>query len=202
MRRDILYHDRYHLISFLLLAVVGSEGLFQIFGQGAGKAVLALAMVVCFFLPGEYYSLEPSQTVPDATPSLFSQLVTGSENVLIVDPEFDKTLFMWVQKNTAPDAVIATIMVNPYHYQRRFLQLLPVAQDQIDLQLPAVKLLAELRAHGANYIHLSSSTGFNPFMAPIIDPWLRTLREIPQLPGVHLVATFTGPPSEAIYRID
>lgn len=97
-----------------------------------------------------------------------------------------------------PDAVIATTVIDPYLLQRPFLQMLPVSENVIDLSLPPDQLRIKLLDHGATHLHLTQYSGLNPWMVPVVDKWLKSLREIPALPSTRQLLVLNYPTSKGL----
>jgi hypothetical protein len=103
-----------------------------------------------------------------------------------------------------PNAVLATTVIDPYLLQRPFLQMLPVSENVIDLSSPPAQLREEMVLRGATHLHLTEYSGLNIWMKPMVDQWLRTLREIPTLSGVHRLIWLnypSGKGTQAFYEL-
>ena len=212
----VLFHDRYHMLSYLCLALAGFAGWVLAFGPVLRRARPALApsLLLLGAAAIEIHQLRHGYrlyfpTPPDyrstavKIPSLLDQLVTLKDDFRR-EPgtQYGPTLY-WMAKNLPSDAVVAGTAISPYGAGRRYLQILPVSQDQIDLTLPPETILARLRALGVTHLHLTLYTGLPQWCVPEMWKWLQTTGQIPGLPGVRQLRSQTheGEEIEAVFDI-
>ncbi len=210
-RSDVFWHDRYHLISFLALALIGLLAVRALFPKlspaivvcacGAATLVQFVSPVVQGIPTGANNKGVEYIRLPSMVSRMFDQLQTFQET-----PGASRfsVAFDWIAKELPSDAVIATTVVDPFYLRHHYIELLPLSQQQIDLSAPSETILAELRERGVTHLHLVGQSGFNVWMMEIISRWLINVRKIPDLPGVIKLASFMGGGGhgrEDIYRI-
>lgn len=196
-RLDVLYNDRYNAVIYVLCALSATWCLFAVAGRFAGfrksggrlaSALIVVIAAIGLVQDGKTKDMEPDGTISETVvPSLlrqawlqFKAMRGGPE------PPTDK-LTSYIQRHVPKDAIVATTNVAPYPLQRRFFQMLPMAQTEIDLTQPPEVIETELRQHGACYLHVPSSSNFNPWMNLEIERWLKSLRQVCHLPDAQML---------------
>lgn len=208
---DVLWHDRYHIISYLALALVGLlavQPLFYKIGPAIAVCVCAAAVSFQFIAPvvqrfpvGAHNERIERVVLPSMASRMRDQLRTFRE---VPGGSRMSEGFDWIAKHVPANALIATTVVDPYYLRHHYIELLPLSQQQIDLSASPETILAELRKRGVTHLHIVASSGFNVWMMAIVDRWLINVRKIPELPGVIKLASFLsggGHGREDIYRI-
>lgn len=200
-RWDIVFHDRYHLFSYCLVAVAGLLALHwciragqERLGTGSQTSGLIPYVVVALVLTNLFglnilrdRRSDGSITVTELAPISW-QFKRGLVNFKKELNDYHDPVSRFVAEKTPRDSVVATTTVSVYMLDRRFLQLLPIAQNVIDLSKPPDRILAELRARGVNYLHLPAFTSLNPWANEAMEPYIVNLRLIAKLPSVKKVA--------------
>jgi hypothetical protein len=213
----IVFHDRYHLASYIAVGVAVMLGVhhavtarnlprWALVHYAAAAAVL-LAALRLFLSPVQM--LTPTGVPGSNRVEVRPSLGQGAREALrtLAEPPGGGALGIgsdWAAEFLPVGAVVATTAIDPYPLRRPFLQLLPVSQNRIDLAGPPGEILAALRHEGAGYLQLTEYSGLNLWMNPLIQKWLRSVREIPQEPGVERLVWFDYPTdkgAQAIYRI-
>jgi hypothetical protein len=217
-RADIVWHDRYHLISFVALGIAGlcswdrlirpeRAGLWP---PGATPVVLVVSIAVAWQCIARYDMRTPDPLRPsgeryERRGSLLDEMrakVRTFQEPPGAGP--NGGLYDWMAEHLPRDAKVATTVIDPYHIQRQAIQLLPVSQDEIDLSQPPDALLLALRELGVTHLHLTQFSGLNPWMNPEIDRWLAGVRRIPMLPCVELLQRSdarSDKGEQAVYRL-
>ena len=213
-RLDVLFHDRYHLISYILLSMVGLLIIFCKFdfGEHSKKSYLLIGLgyLTLFFgilsssilkFPNGDNNNRPSFVV---IPSILESLTTRFNLLYRSNVIFRSDIVAYIQESTPADAIIGTLVMAPYAYNRKFSQLLPLSQSKIDLTLSPEDLLNEIRKNNISYLHLTNSPGLVPGVASAIAPWLSNLNQIPLEPGVQLIKKidYGNGIQEALYKIN
>jgi hypothetical protein len=194
----LIFHDRYHMASYVLLVLSG-----MLCWMHAVRPTLAIrprletvvlpALILISTLHLYRTNVSAVQVngkgIPD-TATTYPSLKRGLFSAVGRLAEHPGGGSLGVAYDFAaevlpPGAVIATTVIDPYLLQRPFLQMLPVSENVIDLALPPEQLRRALLAQGATHLHLARHTGLNPWMDPVIDRWLESLRKLPQLPAVR-----------------
>lgn len=217
-RVDIVFHDRYHMMSYLIILILGWVGFYHfsniIFSSWQGFLVKGIVCVIVFsfllFNQKMTFPKEPDFTAPELKPNVVEEVIIPpawqeiSQGWAIVTPWWKLSPIMHKIESLPKDSVIATISVAPYHYRRDFIQLLPMSQHSIDLMNTPEEILEMLIEKGATHLHLPPTSGLIPGMVGWTEQWLQSVRKIPQLPGVTLlikqnVGTEQLPLYDAIY---
>lgn len=200
-RPDILWNDRYHLASYVLISLCAAFCLwfirlrilqnkrFSSWLLGGVTLYPALCLALFLFMPSKIQTLgEPgdSNFTTERLPP-YLEILWGW-NRLSYYQSWDLDPMLQAVQKTDPHAVIATNWVQSYHLRRNFLQLAPISQNQIDLRLPPEKILIELQKQGATHLYLHFTTGLNPGFYWETEKWMTSVRAIPHLPGVRLIA--------------
>jgi hypothetical protein len=194
----LIYHDRYHLTSYVLLTLGGMLcWLHAVRPALASRPWLGTVVLPALILIGVVHLLQSpvsavqvnGKNLADIT-TTYPSLEYGLHSAAGRMAELPGGGSGGVAYNFAAEvlplkAVVATTVIDPYLLQRPFLQMLPVSENLIDLALPPEQLRQAMLAHGATHLHLSQHSGLNPWMVPVVDRWLESLRKIPDLPGVR-----------------
>jgi hypothetical protein len=212
----VLYHDRYHLISYLLLGLAGMLCLVHVARLtfrstwiqsvllGTSAIVLTLHLyqtrvvtvdVIGNAQPDGKVTLSSLRDVKRAAFKSFRELPGGGPGGIGFDV---------AARLLPPDAVLATTAIDPYLLQRPFLQMLPVSENVIDLSSSPARLRADMVLHGATHLHLTEYSGLNIWMKPMVDKWLNALREIPKLTDVRRLIWLNYPSAkgtQAFYEL-
>jgi hypothetical protein len=210
-RADVLWHDRYHLSTYLALSLVSLIAAKTFLREmsptgvawlaGSLTAVQLFTSTIQAIPAGPHNERVEFQTVPSMLQRMRSQLETFRE---VPGGSRMGEGFGWISQHLPQDALIATTVVDPYYLRRRYIELLPLSQQEIDLSASPETILAELRRRGVTHLHLAQYSGFNVWMNEIIQKWLANLNRIPELPGVRKLASLlnhAGKGREDIYRI-
>jgi hypothetical protein len=207
----LVFHDRYHLASFVLLvlggllcwrhAVVPVLETRPRLGRVILPALMAIAVVNLYRTHVSAVQVN-GEGLPD-TPTTYPSLKNGFYAAAgrLAEHAGGGRLgvaYDFAAEQLPPDAVIATTVIDPYLLQRRFLQMLPVSENLIDLALPPEQLREALLAHGATHLHLAQHTGLNPWMDPVIERWLARLREVPGVHGVRRLLYLNYPTQKGL----
>lgn len=214
-RLDAIYHDRYHMISVAFLAAAGSHAWMMIlqkymsfkYVSPTSLATIAATMFVTInWLAGyESYYPDPSRKPPiriSIVPKV-SEVATIAADMMAPQSRSTGPMFHWINNALPANAVVAGTAINPYFAGRKYLQLLPVSQGEIDLSLEPNAILGELQKAGATHLHLQRASGLPPFMIEICWKWLNSVGRIPRLPGVQLLHSIdsNGVLLEALYEL-
>lgn len=213
----IVFHDRYHLISYVGVSLAAILGIYRT--QGAREvpnwswqsiicAVVILAATTRLWLTPVHILNPTGLPGPyrmETWPSIGSSAFKAAHS--LAEPRGGGGFGIgsdWVSEFLPVDAIVATTAIDPYHLKRPFLQILPVSQNKIDLAGTPEEILASLRRAGATHLQLTEYSGLNLWMNPLIEKWLRSVRRIPEQPGVERLVWFSYPTDkgvQAIYRI-
>lgn len=194
----IIYHDRYHLTSYLMLIISGMLGwLHSIRPALVSRPWLKTVVLPALILIGTLHLYRTNvsavqvngEGLPD-TATTYPSLKRGFYSAMGRLAErpgggAGGVAYDFAAEQLPPNAVVATTVIDPYLLQRPFLQMLPVSENVIDLSLAPEQLHKALLAQGATHLHLAEHSGLNPWMVPVLDRWLVSLRKVPQLPGVR-----------------
>jgi len=194
----VLYHDRYHLSSYVLLGIAGVLGWRHALAWAGSRWPRAsTVLLISAILSGSIYLFRAPVSMVDVRGSGENSTVVQARSLKKILKDSARDMLQPpgggsggigydLAASVLPrDAVVATTVIDPYLLDRRFLQMLPVSENLIDLSEPPEQLLVDLRHHGATHLYLTEFSGLNPWMTTVIDRSLRSLRAIPQLPGVH-----------------
>ena len=215
-RMDIIFHDRYHMMSYLIILILGWAGFYQfsniIFSNWQGFLVKGIVCIIAssflLFNQKMTFPKEPDFTAPELKPNVEVIIPPAwqeiSQGWAIGTPWWKLSPIMQKIESFPNDSVIATITVAPYNYRRDFIQLLPMSQHSIDLTKTPEEILEILIEKGATHLHLPPTSSLIPGMVGWTEQWLQSVRKIPQLPGVTLllkqkVGTEQLPLYDAIY---
>ncbi len=201
----VLFHDRYHLGSWLALCLAGTCAWMRLSQNPPrswarpvmryGAPVVILLAVLGMLMQRPMSAIVRTK---GATPLLTKDRALWT---VVRDNLRDSVLAQaWSTPNEAgfdfsarflpADAVVATTAIDPYLLRRPFLQMLPVSENLVDLSQPPEALLRALKAHGATHLHLVEFSGLNGWMMPVVEHWIAGLRGIPGLPGVRRLIQF------------
>lgn len=207
----LIFHDRYHLGTYVLLSVGGMlcwrhAALPSISIRPRIETIALPIMTVISVLVlyrthvtavqvNGHGRPDTSTTYPSLKNGLFSALRRLSEH-----PGGGQggIAYDFAAEHLPRQAVIATTVIDPYLLQRPFLQMLPVSENVIDLSLPPEQLRRKLIEHGATHLHLTQYSGLNPWMEPVVDKWLESLRKISALPGTRQLLYLNYPTSKGL----
>lgn len=207
----LIFHDRYHLASYVLLVLGGMlcwrQAMLPAVSMRPRIKTIVLPILtvisVLFLYRTHVDSVQVNgngkpdteATTPSLKNGLFSALRRLSERP---GGGHGGIAYDFAATMLPQDAVIATTVIDPYLLQRPFLQMLPVSENVIDLSLPAEKLRQNLIDHGATHLHLTQYSGLNPWMEPIVDKWLENLRKVTDLPSVRRLLFLNYPTSKGL----
>ncbi|MCP4002567.1 MAG: hypothetical protein GY725_00085 [bacterium] len=216
-RMDVFWHDRYHLISHLALALAGFRSAWLLFRPlrieapiGGWVLGASLLLAVVWQFTGRFEMRSPNMSTAEGftfylASSPWGDLRTAGETFKLPPGAGPNGgLYDWMAANLGSEVLVATTVVDPYHIQRPTLQLLPVSQEAIDLAASPESILRDLRGRGVTHLHLTQYSGLNGWMNSEIDRWLRSVRAIPELDGVELVisSSFTSDKGDhALYSL-
>jgi hypothetical protein len=197
-RVEVLFHDRYLELSYVMAGVAGlcfGHGLLQRLFAGRPRLVAGVEATVLLAIVAINASWggklrdpnEDGSVTEFARPALLTQMSAGFETMLQDEASQYDDAFRYIREQTPRDALIATTSVAPYALDRRFIQMLPPAQNVIDLRLSPEQLLAEMSKRHVCYLHVPFSSGLNPWMNARVEPWLQSLRKVCFLPNVKLL---------------
>jgi hypothetical protein len=217
-RLDVLFHDRYHLVTYLLFVFLGyicwldylhNTKQANAFDRLRSPYAIYAAITLVFIGVLSDYEMK----FPDAKTGEPKSLIM--HNILFQSiyrmkeylngPEWrNDPFFSFIRKHTDERTIIATTLMAPYDYDRKFLQILPVSQNMIDLEGSPKQILSTLRSLGVSYLHINSHPGLVPGATPMIAKWLQSLYRIPNEPGVRLVLKNDNDSIQfsALYKID
>lgn len=207
----LIYHDRYNLTSYILLAVGGMlswcHALRPVSGGWPSLITVVLPVAILFSVVHLIQSPVSAvhvmgKNLADITTKLPS-LQRGFHSALDRMGELPGGGSGGIEYDIAaellpPEAVVATTVIDPYLLRRPFLQMLPISENVIDLSLPPEQIRQAMLAHGATHLHLSQHPGLNSWMGPVIDRWLESLRKIPDLPGVRRLIYLNYPAQKGL----
>lgn len=207
----LLFHDRYHLASYVLLTLGGMLCWLHVVRPALASRprlgtvvlpVLVLISVLHLFLTNVLAVQVNGGTLAD-TATTYPSLMRGLYRAIGRMAEIPGGGSLGIGYDFAaqmlpPKAVVATTVIDPYLLQRPFLQMLPVSENRIDLALPPEQLRQAMLAHGATHLHLSQHSGLNPWMLPVVDRWLESLRKVPGLPGVRRLLYLNYPTQKGL----
>lgn len=222
MDPQIVYHDRYHLISYACLGLaaisgwlrLGTEGLALEQRQWQRTLGLALSVLCTIELAYPVTMWSPqreSMTLLDREvhPSMLNEMMEVLRAPRKTYGTDWNSVWAFVERNTSTESTIATTSVITYGYRRRFISLLPNTQDGIDLTAPPEEILHTLKGLGVNFIHLAPFSSQNGFMEPFFERALASTRRLAELPDVRLVYEesldrlfYVGDPGAAAERAD
>jgi hypothetical protein len=155
-----------------------------------GIEAVAMASIVVINLIWGGKMREPHEdgTITEvARSSLLTQMLYQLATLLHDEAsQYDATT-IYIREKVPRNALVATTTVAPYSLDHRFIQMLPPAQNVIDLRLSPEDLLAELAKRHVCYLHIPFSSGLNPWMNDRVEPWLQSLRKVCFLPKVTLL---------------
>lgn len=213
-RLDVLFHDRYHLISYILLSMAGLLAIFYKLDleEHSKKSYLLIGLcyLILFFgivspsilkFPNGDNNNRSSYVV---IPSILESLTTRFNLLYRPNIIYRGGIVSYIQESTPADAVIGTLVMAPYAYNRKFSQLLPLSQSKIDLTMSPKDILSELRENNISYLHLTNSPGLVPGVAAAIAPWLINLNQVPFESGVEMLKKidYGNGIQEALYKIN
>jgi hypothetical protein len=201
----VLFHDRYHLASWLALCVAGACAWMHVvrssprwqasrllrYGAPIGILVAVLGMLMQRPVSADVQEKGVAPTLRKDR-ALWTVVRDNLRESFQARPGGgpDEAGFDFSARHLPADAVVATTAIDPYLLGRPFLQMLPVSENLVDLSLPPEALLRALRAHGATHLHLTEVSGLNGWMMPLVERWTAGLRGIPALPGVRRLIQF------------
>ena len=207
----LIFHDRYHMASYVLLVLSGMlcwrYAVVPVLVVRPRLETMALPLLVMIgvvnliYLPVSTVQVngrnlaDTSTTYPSLDTGFYSALGSLAEH-----PGGGRggVAYDFAAELLPLGAVIATTVIDPYLMQRPFLLMLPVSENVIDLALPPEQLRDALLAQGATHLHLTQHTGLNPWMTPVLDRWLESLRQVPQLPGVRRLLYLNYPTQKGL----
>ncbi len=214
-RLDIIFHNRYHLIDFIIILALGITG-WESFGAAVvstvrkvTQVVTAVILLVLFllniFIPYRivYPDAHFPERIEDKIPSLWNQMCYQWRMLGQPPPWQQQAIVTYIRTKTPPNALIATLVMGVYDYDRRFIQILPFAQTRIDITASPATILNELKHLGVRYLHVVPFSGLIPGLTPKMVPWLTLINAIGKLPGVKLVVKVSIAPGldEELYQI-
>jgi hypothetical protein len=207
----LIYHDRYHLTSYALLTLGGMlcwmHAVRPVLARRPGLETMVLPALILIGVVHLAQSpvsavqvngknlADTSTTYPSLESGFYSALARMAERP---GGGSGGVAYDFAAELLPPKAVVATTVIDPYLLQRPFLQMLPVSENMIDLSLPPEQLRQAMLAQGATHLHLSQHTGLNPWMVPVVDRWLETLRKVPDLPGVRRLLYLNYPTQKGL----
>lgn len=207
----LIYHDRYHLAAYVLLTLGGMLcWLHAVRPALAARPRLGTVVLPALILIGVAHLLQSpvsavqvngrnladsATTYPSLEHGFYSALGRLAE---VPGGGSGGVAYDFAAGTLPPKAVVATTVIDPYLLQRPFLQMLPVSENVIDLSLPPEQLRQALLARGATHLHLAQHTGLNPWMVPVVDRWLVSLRKVPDLPGVRRLLYLNYPTQKGV----
>jgi hypothetical protein len=185
-RLDIIFHDRYHLISYVSLIIIGLYcWLF------AYKFLVPNLSFISFIAPSiiglfiftsmssSYEMILPNDTKSKQNvPSMISQIKFEFKRMLRAPDWQSSSVISYIRTNTSMDAVIATNQMAAYDLDRRFVQILPVAQNSIDLRLSPDEIITLLKARKVEYIYITPSPGFVAGVDSEIETYLTKITNL------------------------
>jgi hypothetical protein len=190
-----LSHDRYNLVSFVLigLAAVWSSYAallkFKIAAPVAGGVLGSLiGLIAVIGLAARWTLKDPTidgSITASQVPSMLEQMAAQIRS-LGKPPQLDP-ITEYVRRETPKEAVVATTSVSPFELNRRFMQVLPISQNVIDLDRTPAEIEQALRTAGACYLHVPYSTGLNPWMNIAVSPWIDRVRQVCDRPGATIL---------------
>jgi hypothetical protein len=201
-RLDVIFHDRYHLVTYILLAFLGfscwvillrdsfNKIVLKRFNRNLDLAYIALGLI--FFGLCSSYKMnfpdaredEPRSIIIDSIPVQIANRL----KIYLRGPEWESDLFFsYVRKYTNDNDIIATTLMAPYDFNRKYIQLHPVAQNMIDLDSSPKEILRLLKIQGVTYLHINPYPGLVPGATPLLDHYLNNLYKIPEEPGVVMI---------------
>ena len=137
-------------------------------------------------------------------PSIYHSL--ASRLKLVFKSKFDEPNEMsrYIENNVPFESKIGTLVMTPYIYSRRYAQLLPLAQSEIDLMMPPERILEKLLEHNIGYLHLTNSPGLVPGVAAAIEPWLVKINQVPEHGNLELLKQidYGNGAKETLYKIN
>jgi len=200
MDPQIIYHDRYHLVSYVCLGLAAILGWMEIGTKVLARGeedwmrqlAIALSLLCAIELayPLTMWSPHKDSTtlfVRERYPSLMGDISSGLVALKRPHGTDPDSIWGFVEKFTPTASTIATTSVVTYGYHRRLISLLPNTQDRIDLSAPPEELLEILGKLGVTFLHLAPSSSQNGFMEPYFEKALASVRRIGELSGVKLV---------------
>lgn len=207
----LIFHDRYHMASYVLLVLSGmlcwryaARPLLVVRPRLETVVLPLLVMIgVGNLIQSPVSAVQVNGKNLADTTTTYPSLETGFYSALGRLAEYPGggrggVAYDFAAELLPPGAVVATTVIDPYLLQRPFLQMLPVSENLIDLALPPEQLRQALLARGATHLHLAQHTGLNPWMDPVIDRWLESLRKLPQLPEVRRLLYLNYPTQKGL----
>ena len=211
LRVDILFNDRYHLVSYFLLTITGAIGwlkLTDIFHVKFSQFFMSLIFSSLFFVGIIFpYTLffpdgddinEPSKA---AIPSIIMGINNQIEQFNVGSYWRKDPVINFIRTKTKSNEIIATIKMGPYGYNRHYFQLLPMTQSAIDLSDSPAILLRQLQRYNISYLHLTNNPGLVPGVTPLIQKWLKSLNGISTESGVIEVPLGDLLQGEKLYKL-
>jgi hypothetical protein len=201
----VLFHDRYHLASWLAICLAGVLAWMHVFRDsprwraspmvrhGAPVVILVAVLGTLMQRPisAHVYAkevapvLRKDRALWTIVRDNLREAVQAQRGGSPSEAGFD-----FSARRLPADAVVATTAIDPYLLGRPFLQMLPVSENLVDLSQPPEVLLRALKEHGATHLHLTEFSGLNGWMMPLVERWTEGLRAIPALPGVRRLIQF------------
>ncbi|OAI41615.1 hypothetical protein AYO40_02875 [Planctomycetaceae bacterium SCGC AG-212-D15] len=191
-----VYHDRYHILSYLCLGIVGVSGWYwysRLLPRSIARTTGAL--VVVFWVSTQLFTtsvlLTPStphfRVETNVIPSMVGELRFLARDFTRVPGTQGGGDLYWIDRRLPAEAVIAGNRIAPYSCKRTYLQILPEAENLLDLRLSLREIVAELRNRGATHLHLNRCSGLPQWTNHNMNYWLRTIGRIPFQPGAKVV---------------
>jgi hypothetical protein len=200
----MLFHDRYNLSSFVLIGLAAVWSSYSTLLNYRPIKNLANALLGSLTVLIAVIGLAARWTLKDPMsdrsimkteiPSMLEQM-TAQVGLLRfgAEPQYDPVT-EYIRREVPMDAIVVTTSVSAFQLNRRFMQLLPMAQNVIDLDQSPAAIERALRVRGVCYLHVPFSTGFNPWMDAAIRPWVDRVREICDHPGSQILKVHTVAP--------
>jgi len=193
----VLLHDRYNLLSFVLLGLAAVWSAYAALLKykmpvaAAGGVVASLtALIAVIGFTASWTLKDPligGSIMTTRVPSLLEQMAEQLGSLAYgAESQYD-SVTEYIRKQVPPDAVVATTSVTPFELDHRFLQLLPISQNVIDLRQSPAEIERALRTRGACYLHLPFAMRANPWLDAELSPWVERIRRICEHPGAQVL---------------
>jgi len=195
-RPDIIFHDRYHILSYLILVVSSVVTIDQFMRNGSKLLNLyeaaLLSTIIFGFVWGNTVKFPTPEKYEIKSPNVILQTYN---NFSAIKTRYKDATFPQDKNFIPTNARVATNTIAPFVLRRDYLQLLPFVAQSVNLGDTAIEIACELIKSDTRYLALFPSASTIPGTEGIIEKYLVEVRNLNTVKGVE-------PISEVVVGVD
>ena len=196
-RADIIFHNRYHLITFLgiILTLIYFIGLTKKENINLGFYTINQNVISCFLLiialilPSIMYFPDASKFETNSIPrnSLIEDIYKNFKKIYLSKNIHSSNKIEDYVNSSKGNFIIASQSMNIYKFNKKVVQINPLSLKTINLNSDSDKIFNTLKVMNVRYIHFTPYPGYVPGLTAKLEKYNFNLNKIKKFSDVELI---------------